>query len=193
MSVQPRAERWAETPPSWALPVTIAGDLILVSEGGVLMSVGAICAYPVGFTFYLTFGFDPLRAARMMGCGPGRRLLGFHARTPQEQESVTRIVITFPGGTMADSVACLTGPPAPGEPLLRFCGGDSVIQPDAPVLRAESRWWVSPLPPAGPVMFSVFLPGAAEPDGAESIDSARILEAAARSPVLWPCPGTDAP
>jgi len=55
-------------PPVWALPVTVAGDLVLVRRGGVLVSVGAICAYPVGFEFYLTIGFDRRQAAGCRRC-----------------------------------------------------------------------------------------------------------------------------
>ena len=57
-----------------------------------------------------------------------------------------------------------------------------------PPLRAESRWWVSPLPPPGLVEFGVFLPGAAGPTGTASMDAAAILEAAGRSRALWPAP-----
>jgi hypothetical protein len=35
---------WASMPPAWALPVTVAGDIVLVRQGGVLVSVGAVCA-----------------------------------------------------------------------------------------------------------------------------------------------------
>jgi hypothetical protein len=41
----------AESPPPWALPVTVTADLVLVREGGVLVTVGAVCVYPVGFEF----------------------------------------------------------------------------------------------------------------------------------------------
>jgi hypothetical protein len=112
-------------------------------------------------------------------------VLGFHVRIPAELESATRIVVGLPGGKTADSVAGMTGVTS-GEPVLSFVGGDSVIPAYAPVLRAESRWWVSPLPGPGQVEFSVFLPNAAEPDGTASMDAAGIIEAAARSEVLWP-------
>jgi hypothetical protein len=75
--------------------------------------------------------------------------------------------------------------------VLSFVGGDSVIPAYAPALRAESRWWVSPLPGPGRIEFSVFLPSAAEADGTASMDAAVIIEAAARSEVLWP--GVEAP
>jgi hypothetical protein len=181
----PGREGWAEAPPAWALPATAAGDLVLVREGGVLVSVAAVCACPVGFVFYLTISLDPRRAAGWRKRGTGSRLLGFHVRTPAERESATRIVVGFPGGETADSVAGMTGV-TPGEAVLSFAGGDSVIPAYAPALRAESRWWVSPLPGPGQVEFSVFLHGAAAPDGTASLDAAAIIDAASRSQVLWP-------
>ena len=180
----------AESPPPWALPVTVAGDLVLVREGGVLVTVGAVCVYPVGFEFYLTFGFDPRDGAAWRTRAPGKQVLGFHMRTPEERESATRIVVGFPGGKSADSADMTTGNVAQQEPTLRFSGGGSVIRPYFPVLWAESRWWVTPLPPPGLVDFSVFLHGAAEPDGSASMDAALIIEAAARSQVLWPAAET---
>jgi|SRR5215472_10393969 len=188
----PGGEAWAEGPPAWALPVTVAGDLVLVRGGGVLVSVGAICAYPVGFEFYLTIGFDRRQAAGRMTPGPRGRMLGFHVRTPEERQSATRVQVGLPGGMTADSVAYMSsGAVSPGEPVLRFSGGDSVIKPYLPVLRAESRWWVSPLPLPGRVAFSIFLHGAAEPDGAASMDAAAIIEAAGRSQVLWAAQETE--
>ncbi len=178
-------EGWAEAPPEWALPVTVAGDLALVRQGGVLVSVGAVCAYTVGFEFYLTFGFDRSQAAGWRAGVPGDQLLSFHVRTPQERKSATRIVVGFADGAVADSVMTRV---SPGEPVLQFAGGDSGIGSYLSVLRAESRWWVSPLPPPGPVEFRIFLHGAAEPDGTASMDASAILEAAARSQVLWPAP-----
>jgi hypothetical protein len=180
-------EGWASTPPAWALPVTVAGDLVLVRQGGVLVSVGAVCAYPVGFEFYLTFGFDLDRAAEWRSRTPGGRVLSFHARTPSEEASAARIVVGF-AGRMVDSVACMNREVALGEPVLRFAGGDAGIPSYAPVLRAESRWWVSPLPPPGLVEFSVYLHRADEPDGTASLDAAGILEAASRTRTLWPAP-----
>jgi hypothetical protein len=185
-------EGWDESPPARALPVTVAGDLVLVREGGVLVSVGAVCVYPEGFEFFLTIGFDSRDGAAWRTRMPGDQILGFHMRTAAERESATRIVVGFPGGKSADSADSRTGKVVPGEPALRFCGGDSGIRSFFPmqrggeVLRAESRWWVTPLPPPGLVDFSVFLHGAAEPDGTATMDAAVIIEAARGSQVLWP-------
>jgi hypothetical protein len=176
----------AESPPAWALPVTVAGDLVLVREGGVLASIGAVCVYPEGFEFYLTVGFDSRDGAAWRTRAPGNQVLGFDMRTPEERDSATRIVVGFPGGKSADSADSMTRNAVPGAPTLRFCGGDSAIRSYFPVLRAESRWWVTPLPPPGVVDFSVFLRGAAEPDGSATMAAAVIIEAAGRSQVLWP-------
>ena len=132
------ADGWADTPPAWALPVT--ADVVLVRAGGVLASVGAVCVYPQGFVFYLAVGFDPQHAAGWRSRGTRGRLLGFHARTPAEEESAARVAVSFPGGKSADSLASMSGADIPGEPVLRFAGGESVILANAPVLRAESRW-----------------------------------------------------
>ncbi len=183
-------EGWASTPPAWALPVTVAGDLVLVRQGGVLVSVGAVCAYPVGFEFYLTFGFNPAPAAEWRARAPGGRVLGFHARTPHEQVTAARIAVGLAGRAAADSVACMNREVTWGEPIVTFAGGDAGIPSYAPVLRAESRWWVSPLPSPGLVEFSIFLHGADEPNGTASLDAEGILEAAGRSQVLWPAPET---
>jgi hypothetical protein len=170
--------RWADGPPTWALPVTVAGDLVLVRQAGALVRVGPICAYPAGFVFYLTVSFNPGQVA-------GRNV-GFHVRTPQERASATRIRVTYADGQMADSAAWMSGEQAPGRLLLRFDGGGSVIRDYFQVPRAESRWWVSPLPPPGPVGFTVFLQGAAEPSGTAAMDADPIIAAARRSQALWP-------
>src|SRR6266571_3472858 len=129
-------EGWASTPPAWALPVTVASDLVLVRQGGVLVSVGAVCAYSVGFEFYLTFGFNPARAAEWRARTPGGPVLSFHARTPHEQETAARITVGFAGRTVADSVACMNREVTRGEPVLSFAGGDAGVSAYAPVLRA---------------------------------------------------------
>lgn len=180
------ADGWIDTPPAWVSPATVAADVVLVRAGGVLASVGSVCVYPQGFVFYLAIGLDPQHAVGWRSRGTRGRLLGFHARTPAEQESAARVAVTFPGGKSADSLASMSGVDTPGEPVLRFAGGESVILANAPVLRSESRWWVSPLPPPGPVEFRLFLPGAAGPSGSASMDAAAIIAAAGRSQTLWP-------
>ena len=171
-------ERWAARPSAWALPITVAGDLVLIRHPGVLASIGALCAYPDGFLFHLTIGLDPARVAS--------QAVSFHVRTPEERASASRLEVRFSNGKVADSVAGMTHRAAYGQPVLRFSGGSSGICGNSPVARCEGRWWVSPLPPPGPVEFAVLLQGAAGPDGTAVIDASQITSAAAQSETLWP-------
>jgi len=167
---------WADRPPAWALPVTLAGDLVLVREPGVLACVEAICVYPNGFLFYLLIGLDPARTPP--------RAVQFHLRTPEERMSAARLRVGYSNGQVADSFESMTSNVTPGKAVLRFSGGHSVIRSDARC-RGESMWWVSPLPPPGPVEFAVFLQPSAQPAGTAHIDADQITRTAARSQTLW--------
>jgi hypothetical protein len=194
---------WAEEPPAWVLPVTIAGDLVLVREPGVLVSVGAICAYPSGFEFYLTIGLDRARVAD--------RKISFRVHSEEDRASAARLRVGFSDGQVGDSLARGTGRVTAGELLLRWCRGESGIQDYSTVPRCESQWWVSPLPPPGPVEFTVVLPGAVTvgaptdgtggaPDavglsrgpvpasGTARVNASLITSAAAGAQSLWPGP-----
>lgn len=172
---------WIEPP--FALPVTVAGDLLLVRRPGLLAWIGALCAYPEGFTFYLTIGLDQARVA------DSERMITFHGHSEDEWSRATRLQVRFSDGQAADSKTRMHDRAA-DEPVLRFAGGPSEVREYHPVPRSESRWWVSPLPPPGPVEFTIFLQGAAEPTGTVRADAELITKAAARSRMLQPGTGT---
>jgi hypothetical protein len=172
----------ADGPPSWVLPVTVAGAVMLVSEPGVLMSVGPICAYPNGFVFYLTIGLNPRYRAGVP--------VNLRAYTDQERSVATKLRVRFSDGRVADSLSLYAADA--GDLVLRFSGGRLAISDFLPVPRAESRWWVPSLPPPGPVEFTVFLRGAAEPTGRAQVDGSQIIDAAGGSQVLWPAAGSGA-
>jgi hypothetical protein len=73
----------------------------------------------------------------------------------------------------------------PGDAVLRFSGGESGIRNNSPNARCESWWWVSPLPPPGPVEFAIFLHGSPGPTGTARIDASQITSAAAKAEILW--------
>jgi hypothetical protein len=173
-------QEWAEYPPTWALPVTVAGDLTLVSQPGIQASIGALCAYPAGFLFYLIIGIDPDRATD--------RTIRFRGHTPQERASATRLQVEFFDGRVVDSMVSMSSQVTAPEPVLLFSGGQSNIHDYSSNPRCESRWWVSPLPPPGPVTFTLFLRGAADPAGTTRMDAALITQAAVQSEVLWTLP-----
>lgn len=56
-------------------------------------------------------------------------------------------------------------------------GGDRTV---------DQSYWVSPLPPDGPVTFVLSWPGFGMPESRTEIDGALITAAAARSRLLWP-------
>jgi len=62
--------------------------------------------------------------------------------------------------------------------VLRYSGGRSHVpgQPGEP--RDESRWWTSPLPPPGPVEFTLFPDGVTGPAHSACLDAALIVQAA---------------
>lgn len=162
-------------PPAWALPVTVAGDLLLLSQPGTVIGVGPICAYPVGFTFYLIASLDT-------GLASPPELL-FLGRTAHERENMTRLLIGYSDGTAASSA--VTKRTAGGEELtLRYCG--EVREVNGNWSRQESTWWVSPLPPPGPIEFQIHLPAAKQASGTAHCDGTSIIQAASRSEVLWP-------
>jgi hypothetical protein len=50
----------------------------------------------------------------------------------------------------------------------------------------DQTYWVSPLPPEGPVTFVVAWPGFGLPESRSVVDGATIRAAAERSQLLWP-------
>jgi hypothetical protein len=171
---------WSEIPPSWALPVTVPGPLVLVRGEGMLAWIAPMCAYPTGFLFSLAINLN-LGDAGELG-------IDFDARPPRDQASLSRLWVRF-DGAVVDSAEAMTWKAVTGQPVLRARGRYSTVR--AGYSRHVSRWWVSPLPRAGPVEFAVFLPGAAGRSGSARMEASLITSAARRSVVLWAEPETD--
>lgn len=160
-------------PPSWALPVTMTGDLVLVHEPELLIGIGPICAYPTGFVIYLLVIFD---TAYEDEAG-----LSFSGRTERERRTRARFLVRYPDGKVADSTR--NSRAETGQPVLGRSAGNCQVYGN--ITRQEVIWWVSPLPAAGPVDFEVYLPSATKARGTGRIAGSAIRNAAARSEVLW--------
>jgi hypothetical protein len=171
-----RMTGWSAEIPSWALPVTVPGVLVLIRGGGMLAYVGPVCAYQAGFEFSLAVSLNPDRADVLMA--------EFSGLTSTGGMPMPRVCVGF-DGVVVDSAGVESWRFIPGQPLLRDCGWSSSVLVGQLNPRHVSRWWVSPLPVAGPVEFTVSLPGRAGWQGSARMDAGQITGAARRSAVLW--------
>ncbi|MFI0719736.1 hypothetical protein [Streptomyces sp. NPDC021224] len=159
-----------EPPPGDVLPVGVPGGGVALRTGAVAVWVGSVRAFPNGFDF-------AVRVVR----GPGRPRPTWHEPRPD----AVRVAVSYPDGGVHRSP--LHGRPAEfgrsdlGPRTLMELGGSGNNA------LWESRYWVHPLPPDGPVTVTVGEPG--EPGGSIDLSGAAIRAAAAECEQLWP--GTD--
>jgi hypothetical protein len=160
-----------ERPPVRDIPVAVAGDLVLVREPGIVVSAGAFTVSSCGFEFELHVAADTSDPA---------------VRLPMEMWSVERdwrADCTWMSVRYSDGRAC--------DACIRRCtlpdDEDNTKSRDIRAAfmfsRGESsrshRWWVSPLPPPGPLELTIHLNGRAGPVGRASLDAEVLLAAAA--------------
>jgi hypothetical protein len=159
-----------ERPPVRDIPVAVAGDLVLVREPGIVVSAGAFTVLSSGFGFELHIAADMSDPA---------------VRLPQDMFSVERdwrahstwMSIGYSDGRACD--ACIQRCTLPGDENNRESKDIKVkfmFNPDESAW--SSRWWVSPLPPPGPLELTVHLDGHAGPVGTASLDAGVLLAAA---------------
>jgi hypothetical protein len=160
-------------PPSGIIPVTVPIDLTLVRRPGLAAWAGAVSASPAGFEFTLLIVADTTRA--------GTQTPDF-ALHPGERDSRTWLEVRFADGRAraADLNAC-TPFEQPEGPSLLFEYGE---QSDSEGWN-DSRWWVTPLPPPGPVSLAIHLDGQPEPSGVGHLDGQALIDAARRADVVW--------
>ncbi len=162
------------------IPGSVPAEVVLIRTEQVAVAVDSLRAYPNGFEFTLL--------SRMRSedeTGPGGDPLERHRsrRGTQVPEDVLRLGVLYADGRRA---ATTTGHPWPLEDvdadrliLLQNGGGGS-----------DRRWdgdfWVSPLPPEGPVTFVASWPRYGVTETRAEVDGAAIREAAGRAVILWP-------
>jgi hypothetical protein len=160
-----------ENPPVRDIPVAVAGDLVLVRESGLLVSADAFTVSSSGFEFELHVAAD----------------LGDPAvQLPRDMFSVeqdwradcTWMSIGYANGRSCD--ASIVWCTLPGDDSNRKSQDIKVAFMFNPDESARSyRWWVSPLPPPGPVELTIHLNGRVGPVGTASLDAGVLLAAAA--------------
>ena len=159
------------------LPVTVPGGVTLVSRPGVCIGIGPVCVYRDGFLFHL------VSSTLVSGAADGGVSLYFRGRTEQERRNLSRLVVRYADGRMADSALMFARPGEHG--LFLNVGGDFGSE-GCGWRREQIQWMVMPLPVSGPVSFEIYLPGEPGMSGSASLDSAPLVSAASQAQVLWP-------
>jgi hypothetical protein len=156
------------------IPVAVPGDLVLVQRTGVLAWAGAITVSSAGFQFALSITADVTR--------PGIRLPDSFALHLHERADRTWLEVRFADGrACAADLNTNTCSGGTEDLCLDFLYGEA----SESVGRDDSRWWVSPLPPPGPVELVIHLNGQAGPVGTGVFDGHALLQAAARVERAW--------
>jgi hypothetical protein len=160
-----RGSQW--DPPIAEFPrVAVADALLLARTEEVAVAVTAIWAFKAGFEFWVR--------AQFRHEGP--------ALADETDDQSLHIGVQFADGRKVANMARVPEPAEsmPAGLILRpvgFGGG----------LRHRSRsYWVSPLPPAGPVRFVCEWAAVGIGEGRAEADAQLILDAARRSVRLWP-------
>jgi hypothetical protein len=178
---QPPLPRWHK--PEDVLGGVVTEQLILTRSAKVAMAISTITGYPTGFDFALvTVLRDEDRYGRFWHHG-------FH-RTgrPDEPlpEELLRFGLRFADGRTATNLG--TGLPPdheadPAGPVLMSSGGGGGGR------YFSQRYWVWPLPPAGPLSFFCEWPALDVPETRVDFDAQLILDAAVRAVDLRPAAG----
>jgi hypothetical protein len=153
--------------PAIALPVTVAGDLVLIRTPELAIWAGAVSAWWDGFEFTLRMLHDRRSHAPV----PDFDIL------PRDQGGAgSWLSIRFADSpARAADLNSHTSSDQPSGPEIRLIWGEGTSY------EAHRRWRVTPLPPPGPVELTVHLSGPAQQTASGIFDGAAILAASRRS------------
>jgi hypothetical protein len=162
--------------PSGQVPTPMATRVMLARTGRVAVAVTGVWAF--------TAGFDLLVSAELKDEIPGTSAASFLAGLDDEPlgDEFCRFGIQFSTGEKAANTqlrATREGNSEIAGPVMKVRAGGGGL------LSREWRYWVSPLPPPGPLAFVCEWPALAIPESRTEIDAEPILDAASQSIVLW--------
>jgi hypothetical protein len=171
-------------PPVWQRPEAAIGgvapgEIVLARSDDAAVAASGFRAYSNGFELTLT-----VLLRREDPWGRGMVFHRLHERPPGEglPEEFLRFGVLFADGTSATNLG--RRHIAPDEslapPVLMQQGGGGGGR------RFDFRYWVWPLPPAGPITFVVEWPWKGIPESRAEIDAAPILDAATRAVQVFP-------
>ncbi len=169
--------------PRWGRPQHLLGEpvplrVLLARSPTAAVQVQHFTAFPLGFEFQVVAHFAPAGPV----WDPMHGLAGLRGRphTCELSDEHLRLRIEFADGSHADNL---------GPPMLERMGPAPALQPGsggASESMAEVTFWVSPLPPPGPIILICEWPKYGIPPTRQEIDGALIVEAASRAVELWP-------
>jgi hypothetical protein len=162
--------------PDGVLATPVPVRLVLAHTGQAAIAVTGLQAFPTGFDLRISV---ELRTA-VPGLGDAS-FLGALDGQPADDEFL-RLGIQFSTGEKAANteLSATRDVSVPAGPImkLRIAG--------AGALSRDWLYWVSPLPPAGPLAFVCEWPALAVAESRSEIDGQLLLDAAADSITLWP-------
>jgi hypothetical protein len=168
--------------PSGQVPTPVATRLILARTGQVAVAVMGLWAFAAGF--------DLLVTVELRNEIPGTSVASFLADLDDEplEDEFCRLGVQFSTGEKAANTE--RRPTREGSsdrtgPIMKVRGGGGGL------LVREWRYWVSPLPPPGPLAFVCEWPAFGIAELRTEIDAQPILDAASQSIVLWVGPSDD--
>lgn len=180
-------------PPVWARPeTTVPGsapaELLLIRTDDAAVWVGGLLAYPNGFSFSMRAvrRLLPDGTVRMPRPATSRPELDADPFRAARPHGGLRIGLQYADGRRAAAgqgvaarLAAHRDPDARTLRLMEGSGGGTDHTWDA-------DFWVSPLPPEGPVTFVAAWPEAGAAESRAELDAAVILAAASRAVDVWP-------
>ena len=180
---RPPYEPWMG-PPDNALGGVVALELVVARSETTLVAVSGMSAYPQGFGFTLAVRWrtepNPIEPRMFDPFHPGLRARVGGGLDPE----VMRFGIEFADGRKVTNLQPHphledeSGEP-PAGPMLMGGGGGGGGR------RWDYRYWVWPLPPAGPLAFVCEWPAQDIPLTRIEIDAGLVLQAASRAQVVW--------
>jgi hypothetical protein len=170
------------SPPENELPAGAGITVLLSKTADTAVGISQVEVYSTGFRFSLAVR---LRVPHPEAPGGLFALIGGHAHPgfPPAAEDRLLFGIEYANGDRASNLDDFrTRGPGVAAPLtLTRQGGGSSGD-----LSANQTFWVSPLPPAGPVTFVLAWPAFGITESRTEVDGEAIRAAADRSTLLWP-------
>jgi hypothetical protein len=159
-----------DEPPIDITPVAVPGDTTLLRKPGLVISAGAVRAWPQGFEFTLSMLSDGQPAEAVPA-----ESIALHLK---ERGPYSWLSVRYADGRERSADLNTNTPfDQPEGPHLNCVYGESSGTDGWD----HSRWWVTPLPPPGPVQIIIHLGGHSNVTGSGYLDGQVIAEAGTRA------------